>query len=645
MVEQRFAFESRMINFFTWILNSDEWDILILITRKGYWIYKIAVPYDLQREAKKKGKKIYSDRYILKCLDMEQFAGKRVWIYDDAMTNGVTMFFYYSYLTKNGAKVTPIVFGLSTEYPSENSKRQLVREYERVCRGEEMSDEEQRVKAELEIERFNQVLRWELRMPSKQIGLLCTQEVQYFQDKLCPMVVDLPILSCEADVDGARGEPAYINQGDGRGILIEPSLFEKLKENNSEWKYIDNRVKTETLDVNCSYFRYSSDILSAEFPGILHDGIVKCKAVTTGEKVSLVFAPFAILKSMTFCDVAACFFGMFRDTEYGDTVYRHIFKNEQEDGDWMKNVQTVIQRMKEDHNLCRNMYRGIIFYISNVLGQNFSEYFYKTTGISLDYDWRIMDESFPPDFIHTFQRQYREPLNCLKCAFGSEFTKVAPIGVAEAGSRKIAADRGEAELFILNRLIGKKRKEDKKLRDRIYTLEAIEAEFEENFAFQSQAQKKELITDTILAFLDTSRFGNEIYVDNEEEIIYRGFRHGENSELLFLKGMSYVSAFVQAFYDELTTKQPDETKVSELYYEYYPDFSENMELYFKKEGLFNYLVRVDVFDFLRKYYREIPGERINEAITGKQVIWDNAEKTPGMDYFKEQAFTMISQWE
>ena len=96
-MEHRFAYESRMFNFFTWILNSDEWDILILITRKGYWIYRIAVPYDLQREAKKKGKKIYSDRYILKCLDMEQFAGKKVWIYDDAMTNGATMFFYYWY--------------------------------------------------------------------------------------------------------------------------------------------------------------------------------------------------------------------------------------------------------------------------------------------------------------------------------------------------------------------------------------------------------------------------------------------------------------------------------------------------------------------------------------------------------------------
>lgn len=648
-MEHQFICQDRISSFFIWMLNSGEWDILILITRKGYWLYKVTVSQEIQLEVKKKGKKIYSDRYISKCLDMQQFAGKRVWIYDDTMTNGVTMFFYYSFLRKKGAEVTPFVFGLSTEYPSDNSKRLLIREYGRVCRNEGLTEKEQRERAEMEIECFNRALRWEVRMASKQIASLCTQETQYFQDKLCPMVVDLPVLSRMENPEGISVLPAYMNQGSGEGIQIPLSLFERLKQSGTEWKYVENTVDTEGIRVNCSYFKYRNPALE-ELSGIVYDGIVKCKAAVEEDQVRLVFAPFAIFKSMTFHDVAECFFRMLDNTEYGRKVFHHIFGEEKKGDslelDSLRDDQAVIRKMKKDHNLCRNMFRGIIFYVSHAVGAAFAQYFYDVTGVRLDYDWELMEESFSQEFIRTFCGAYRNKSFSWAHLSNLSFTAVDPLGW-KGGHRgqKVPAERKDAELHILNELIEKKRRKEDGLRGRIYTIETIEAELDENFLFKSQEQKKEIMTGTILALLDTSRFGNEIYVDNEREIVYRGFRYGENSELLFLKGMSYVATFMEAFYDSLTQRQPDEEKARELYVQYYPVFSRKMEQYFRKEQFFDYLIDMGVFDFLKKYYGEIPADKMNEMITGKQMVWDRVEKMPALDFFKERAYSAVSQWE
>lgn len=56
------------------------------------------------------------------------------------------------------------------------------------------------------------------------------------------------------------------------------------------------------------------------------------------------------------------------------------------------------------------------------------------------------------------------------------------------------------------------------------------AEIESSFLFESQKEEIEVITKKIIGRLKASKFTNAIYVDNKNQVIYRGFSYGENSE-------------------------------------------------------------------------------------------------------------------
>ena len=636
--------------YFIKILQED-WDVLFLITRKGYWAYKILMDesaWTLLEEsgrfswtAIKNGRKIiYSDRFVSKALYMENFAGKRVYIYDDTMTRGANIFFYYGYMKKEKIEVTPIVYALSTEYPSEQSKKMLEREYQRIVRNDEDCQNAEK-EAESCIEDFNQALKYCRRLTPESLAEICVHETEMFKDSLCPLVIDLPILSRMKIKEGEYTQPAYINNG--RGVMFSKEQFRLLMEENDEWKFMDNQFPDNYLNNCSSYFKMNTvgeiDALSP----VIHDLIVKCKYKDIGDDVKVVFVPFAIFRSMSFKDVGNVFFALWENTGYRQYICEFINKKtgerwktkEDDDSDITTNGR-IIELMKNNHNFCRNMFRSVIFCVSTYIGMEFMEYVKKKTGVELDYDRDFLKESFPTEFIDSFEKDDKDYKNLFL-----KVPNVKRVSVCEHtwGQNEVKkfAKKEMIEKSIRRKVIDKKNNLGDNLLERVYTFESIEADLEKEYIFQNDQEKQDLLTMTLIDMLENSRLGNEIFVDNEKRVVYRGFRTGENSEILFYKNMEYFYAYIYAYY----------YFEKDNYEEKYGQFIEKLEYYFISKKYIDQLLSREDFLFYAEYFGNLKGDRLAEQITNKKYVlkryWDKEDQS-GFRSFVDQAFENVRIW-
>lgn len=644
-----------------------EWDVLLLITRKGYWAYKTLMDKDAWELLKQRNKdaweaivsgkkRIYSDRYLMKMKNPNDFCGKKVLVYDDTMTRGANIFFYYSYLTseRHNINTTPVVYALSTEYPSEQARGMLVNEYQRVARNYKNLYQDWKNKAEHVINKFNDTLQWYRRLTPENLAEVCVNETKLFHDNLCPLVIDLPILSCEK-TEAGRTEPAYMNNGKGEGILLTKEQFRKLTAPNLYWTFESNHFPDNYLDYSSSYFEMKEFDVGNLKNAVLNM-IVKCKYKLIDDKVKVVFVPFAVYRSMNFSDVAVVFYILWGETEFGrdllSFIKDKIKKDYYQEVDLTKeNIganEWVRKLMRENHNLCRNMFRSIIFYLSAYIGFEFRHFVKETIHIDLDYDWEFMKDSFSEEFCGTFRNM---------CGSGEvrkkyfmmtpQVESIRPTSAAEmSNAPKKIATKELVEKSIRKRVINKKNSNinyenedmEQNLLERVYVIETIESDLEKEFIFESEEQKKSYLTMVITDMLENSRLGNEIFVDNQKEIIYRGFRTGENSEILFYKGVEYFYAYVYSYYSIVG---------NEKYPEYYLKFIDKLELYLSSKKYLGTLISADEFKFYTEYFGGLSDTRLDEQIRNKKYVLNgywNPDDTSGIRQYVDEAYQNVQVW-
>ncbi|MCM1236243.1 MAG: hypothetical protein NC489_39690, partial [Ruminococcus flavefaciens] len=103
---------------------------------------------------------------------------------------------------------------------------------------------------------------------------------------------------------------------------------------------------------------------------------------------------------------------------------------------------------------------------------------------------------------------------------------------------------------------------------------------------------------TCLLFLETNSFGNYISVSAEEHIMFRGFRYGENSEILLHDDLWFFFAYLSAFYNN----------VSGTIMGKYDSFMRWLEDILVKRRYMGIWISEDGFRFLRDYFRKIESE-------------------------------------
>lgn len=673
--ESKYLKEEAIKEYILEITNSlDEDDILVLVTRKGYWLYVVLLEDDLKEEIKNvRGVRIFSDRYFTKCIDFKELLPKnkkkkeiKIIIFDDTMNSGVNLFFFYAYFSKQVRRelrklgieliVKPYTYALNTRYNFSDDNPLMIREFQRLCRDENTSQLEQQIEARKMIKAFNEALDYKIRLVTENINKIRNKQVEWFEQGTSPLVMDLPIVSVERKSDSTFTLPAYTRiKGEeyARGITVTEQQFQNLIAETDDWRFIENNEELSEIPIHCDFFQFKNRKAFFNVQDILHDCIVRCDYIKNKDgSRTLVFVPFAIVKSMEFGDVLSYFFILLEEIEprYKEKIYKYINENSNlniKEKENEKNIDNSVlyDIIKKNHNLCRNMYRTIIFYLSYYIFLYFSEHVQEKVGIELGFDMEIMKENFSSDFIDMFKECVKNSEDNLK-RFQKSFLRmpesrsVAPIDIEIFGSNQRKSVNEESLYNIIYNRLEKKGKNcpNRKLRERIYTIETMIAEIESSFLFESQKEEIEVITKKIIGGLKASKFTNAIYVDNKNQVIYRGFSYGENSELDTPLGSKYFYAYVYAFYYYVGVKN---------YKKYYADFADKVETLFYVENYMNILISEEIFYFFKNYFGNLPDNMIESMIMGRVGILsfnqDKGEKDD-FKYFVNRAFNKVKKW-
>lgn len=628
MLENTFYLSEKSIgNYYDEILNADDgkWQIFVLINRKGYWDYKITA-VDVKR---KKSQIVCSDRMIEKLPNQELkklIKGSHVVVYDDSLTNGSNLFFYFLLCKAAGAEeVLPVVYALNTNFPNDRSHDLMRREAQRFQRGilpfsqtvEELIDE------------FVDKVRWRVLLNTSDIDKMSLWQTVLFQKCLSPLVMDLPIFNRES-TSPFRDK-----------ITISKDKFSKLCScTDKRWTFIENKMKIKDETIRATYFHFESKLLSDHFKSLFHDFVVKCKYnYVNDDKVEVVFTPFAIVKSISFKDVIECFLIFFEGTSYGNNILQNFLGSV--DGD-LSELQVDI--LKKDHNLCRAVFRAVIFQLSDYIGRQFQLYVFNTIGMEIEYDWDIMKDNFSSDFIETEKSLY-ESFNDEE--FRNKIYKynghnnVFPLEViSKFPQNKVKATCEKINCYVRSRIIDKKKSVDISLSERIYTFENMEYEVDNIFYFTNDLERQEYLTRTCLLFLETNSFSNFIYVDDADQIIYRGFRYGENSDILLHESLWLFYAYLWGLYD--TFGIHDLKK-------HYDTLMRKVKNFLSKQGYINLWISEDGFDFLKKYFGDLNEKELGVEIR-RRKYWlnytsiNNGKEKMIQSRLIDEAINTIREW-
>ena len=617
------ALKSSYEGFFTDIMSEQgaQWDVFVLINRKGYWDYKIAFPEGYK--GRLGSQKIISDRYLEKLSRRELrklLQGKNVIIYDDSLTNGSNLFYYFLLCKNAEAKtIVPIVYALNITFPSKRSEQLMIREAGRI------RNEEFRNKGKIKglIDEFTETLKFRLLLNTSETDIMSRWQTALFQKNVCPLVMDLPIIN-------------HLSKSLENKILLSSEQFERLKQNTgSSWQYVENIAGGLERPITASYFRYEDTLLESQFSNLFHDFVIKCKYEKYEENencMHVVFTPFAIARSTSFKNVLNCFRLLFDGTSYAEKIFEGL-----SDADFIR------EKMEKDDNICNALFRAVIYRMSSYIGQKFRQYVKAELGMDLDYDWKIMEENVDDTFIDTQKdwcRSFDEELfqNRL-LQYHDDGRKIAPIAEKDApNTKKEKATQERINIYIRKRVIEKKQDIEISLTERIYTFETIEYELTHHFSFENEKERKTMITNVCLAFLETNSFGNYIMVNGEEHVMFRGFRYGENSEILLHDDLWFFYVYLQAFYNNVSGKITD----------CYQSFMQWLESFFRERGYMGIWITEDGFRFLRDYFGSIGSEEnlVEEIVRRRYLIESNTsgvEESVQVRFIREAAST-IQQW-
>lgn len=629
------------------LINEYEIDVIIEITRKGYWVTKLAdrkMNRRLSQIMKNKKIRRISDRYLMKCLNFDAFKDKSILIFDDTMNNGNLLFFYYALLKEKGAKkVIPCVYALNTHYDPHSPAIEQSRRwgYERTIRSKIQDKVNPIPKEEIEQKfqkcrkAFEEDLKCCIWMSPADVGRLSVTETLWFQKEVMPMVVDLPIYSKQKD------------QEEGENYLTIPKVkWDQLREGNSLWRNEDCRLELAGEELYYGYFQYLNDAFYARFKNLIFNFIVRYKyEPVENQELRIVFVPFVIMNSCKLSDLVWNFFYLFKDTEYASDVAEELNKKAGEvvatrSGYTEENSSKVLETLKKNHNMCRALYRAIIFDISNYIGIIFQNYVKETIDLEIMCDWEIMKENLQENLIQSLKVKYEEKqkedyLSKLMEIRMSEQIVPRMDSLEEAVIKQKATDEN-LELLLTQIVIERKQKVDITTAQVMITLESLCHEVRKQYLFDGESDFKKKITDLLLIMTENSRLGNEIYVDDNAEILYRGFRAGENCEVLMHWGIEWLYPYILAFYEKVGIWE---------FHDRYDVFFGMLEQEFRKNGYIGTLISESAFSFYRTYFSK---ESINstEILNKEYLMDDNANETNRkLDDYCDIAFHMVTLWD
>lgn len=636
----------RMLEIFADYRESHENPILFLITRKGYWIFRLS--YENNNELK--GFKIWSDRYLTKLIDGSYLRDKDVLLFDDIMVTGDNMYYYYLLLTKWGAKVTPIALEVDILLQQHRqtyteSKKYI---YDELYPSKEES-KERNMEKEASINDFWKLVDKSIlnernirKLIPEDIARLSVNEVVDLEESLCPMMIDLPIIY-EISEEAKQLEPK-------RWINIDIEDWEQLIK-NGKWAFIDNKSQEASgFEVDASFFESLECRHSLSIWAEIQDCIVKCKYKKDAEsgKIRAIFVPFVIMKSMSYFEVVELFIHL-----YSGTAYQKLLVPESDSVVIV--VQQLFKNIRTDINLYRALYRAIVFYFSVYVGRKFIEHLNNQTqkNYKLAFDVDFMTHHMPAELIETLkpfltinydsENDSKDVIIQGKKDFLKEMEERLSINRPNAVIlEKINIYHDErsydawkkAYFYIKTRLV---RMQFNNIdRKKIFTIEDMEKNVAELMPEMGATELRITITRIITLLQEESCFSNYLINDTEKAYVQRGFKPGANATKLIGKEAELILPYVYAYY--LKTGE-------EHFYEGYITFVDRIKAYFYYKRYFEYRISEPAFAFYVDYFRDDTknGWGIKEKLSQVRYIIEDYLDGNNRDY--DDIFELVYEWE
>ncbi len=539
-------------------------EIVILITKKAYWSYKVLKDErsgsDLHTDVK-----WYSDRYFQKKVEFSEFDGKKIVIVDDTINTGKTLKSFYDFIRKYCplADVTPMVCYVNGE-SIVNSKEEGNEFWEKLIVKEEVTPEK--------------------------IGKMCVYETWRFHNQLVPYIVDLPVVR-----DATK-------KGIDFSVKISREKFERISYGNSVWSYSENSYDLMPgYRQKFGFFEFIDGLVYKKFEPILQDIVIKVQYLENAGQVLCVFTPFAFLESVKADELYQCFRILFGETEYG----RNLLETPSDDG-LMTNYYTA-------------MYRAVVYYLSMYAGVKFLKF------LNLDMELELVNEG---EFSEQFYQSINKIFPMMNRYEGFDESKfISQLALMPKFSRVYYAEDNminhiennlskylnvEWRGFFYDNIISTMKGSDTKV---LYITERFREILKMKLKAEDDREVQYAISKEMLEALNKSLLTNYLEYDKTTKTVYRGYKHGENIELLLPCDARLFYQAILSYYEKVG---------EERYFKYLDIAMVYLKDFLQEQGFMGYLIEEQDYRILTRHFQSVSKEYLTTQIENKRYMLDAA---------------------
>lgn len=557
--------------------RKEKWDSVVFVTKKAYCLFLLLTKKGLIDPG---ACEIYSDVYIMKNLDESLFLNKNICLVDDTISTGKHFIGIHKVIRDRTAvnKINCHVF-----MKSESLKKS--KDFWKYAERNELD-----LNSWLQEEQSqNTILRF---------GSI---ESLLFHQEYIPYTVELPILTEQSKeyIELTKEEFARLKFGDGLWDFYECS----------QAGFYQNEIMSAVMI-------YNGDIITAIHKNFILKFAVRIQIVKNGEDYRIVALPFPILKSVDFEELYTLFRRIYDNTTYGNRIEEYRKGHSEDFAEWSYMA----------------IYKAVSYNFSIYIGRLFKSYLEEITeGKELQYFGAYQKYSFETDFLEStamiFENQNNSYL--FKVLLTDDFNEVKCQNRLIPYVRKYAGHICDYKtLFMLIHEII----EEVRCRQILYVSAKVDIVQSDKFISITELQKliysiyptdEKKVLDVLMIMCITSMLGqgkiaNAIYYDANENVVYRGFEYGENSEALLELPAKIFYVALKQFVD----------KGDYLAYEKnYTGFLNALRFFLIKNRLWGSVVTNDDFRILSRIFGERDEESLKKSIHDREFIGED-DKDP-----------------
>ena len=576
---------------------------VIFMCRKAYWLYRTLRCYSQEWDKKYGQLVILSNRLIIKEPDELLNKGYHVvYVFDDTVNTGRSLYQIYKILKAMKPEFeVRLVVACAPESKEALKEKLIVQE-----KGEN---------PEL-IEEFFETLSIGYYVNIDEIGWISSQEIYMYQRELIPYVIELPFMKEETDtkiVQWTDKNPYVIN--------LRKEIFRSLCISGTQWDYVDNsyfwpdRLENGRIDrvIHCGFFHYHNIYVDKSLGDYAPELIVKCRYEETEEgKIQAVFTPFAVMDSISMEEAWKMFSCFYMNTNY--------FKKKKEVYDFLQRSNNNTEEYRQSREqLGVAVFRANVFFFSLYVYRVFERMVSRVINCSLVLDDEYMKESFSEDFIKYVDKVSKwEPEDFL-----NKIRRLEPISKISVKNqfRNIRYEyiKNDAEGMLAQVRLEILRRKREKSENIFIPIEEIKDYVFDKTLDKDLKTRNQILLSIILQMTDQSVIGNSLRVDDENRI-YRGYRYGENSDVVLPFRNTYIQLVVETFYDNCQMISGyNSDKARQIYFKLIEIMFRELKVWVKEQNYLDVFVSRQELDWGSLYYSDKQAD-IDTLINNKTML-------------------------